>query len=224
MAKAPVCGAVKSRLAKEIGLVKAVALYRCLTARLLRETVHDPRFRTVLAITPDPCLHAPFAAWTTLRGKQRSVRRASVSASGEIAWTCRNPRLAGVHRLPQGLGDIGERMQRTFDRCEKGPLIIIGTDIPFVSAETIADAFRRLASADVIFGPAEDGGYWLVGFRRLLAHPRPFRKVRWSSAQALLDTQKNLSGCRVGFARTLYDVDNAQDYRRYLRDQSERYR
>ena len=60
MAKAPVCGAVKTRLAREIGAVAAVRFARTLCATLLREAARDARFRTVLAVSPDAALHAPF--------------------------------------------------------------------------------------------------------------------------------------------------------------------
>src|SRR5579864_2546730 len=64
MARAPICGAVKKRLATEIGAVRAVALYRSLTGDLLRKVAHDPRFRTVLAIAPGNAVHARFSSWT----------------------------------------------------------------------------------------------------------------------------------------------------------------
>ena len=112
-------------------------------------------------------------------------------------------------------------MQRIFDRFGKGPLIIAGTDIPFIKREMIADAFRRLRGADAVFGRAEDGGYWLVGLRRRPKRLAPFENVRWSSPFALADTLKNLSSHRIAFAATLFDIDTEADYRRFLR---QRYR
>jgi glycosyltransferase A (GT-A) superfamily protein (DUF2064 family) len=106
-------------------------------------------------------------------------------------------------------------MQRLFERLGKGPMIIIGSDIPFVTPALLADAFRRLAGNDAVFGPAEDGGYWLVGLRRRPRMLRPFAGVRWSSQHALADTLANLKGLRVGFAAKLYDIDRAEDYRRF---------
>jgi uncharacterized protein len=195
MARAPVCGAVKTRLAMEIGVVRATALHRLLTARLLREVTRDPRFRTVLAVSPDLAVHARFPAWMQ-----------------------QSPRRGPPMRIKQGKGGLGERMQRIFNRCGRGPLIIVGTDIPFVTAAMIADAFRKFASADAVFGPAEDGGYWLVGLRRRPRCLAPFENVRWSSSHVLEDTIANLPACRIAFARTLYDVDTADNYRRFLRE------
>jgi glycosyltransferase A (GT-A) superfamily protein (DUF2064 family) len=120
-------------------------------------------------------------------------------------------------RVAQGKGGIGQRMQRIFDRNGQGRLIIVGTDIPFVTASVIADALRRLASADAVLGPAEDGGYWLVGLRRRPRRLAPFANVRWSTKHSLGDTLENLTGHRVAFAKTLFDIDTVTDYRRYSR-------
>ncbi len=118
-------------------------------------------------------------------------------------------------RVCQGRGGLGQRMQRIFDRCGQGPLIIVGTDIPFVSSGMIAEAFRRLRSSDAVFGRAEDGGYWLVGLRRRPKRLAPFDNVRWSSRHALADTLNNLAGHRIALAVTLFDIDTEADYRRY---------
>lgn len=189
MTRAPICGAVKTRLGREIGAVKACALYRVMTARLLRAMSREPRVELVLAVTPDRDTWANYAAW------------AAVAPSS---------------RVGQGRGDLGTRMQRLFDCVGRGPLILVGTDIPFITRSVIFDAFRRLASADAVLGPAEDGGYWLVGLRRSPRWLTPFAKVRWSTEHALDDTKRNLARCRVAFAGTLFDIDSAADYRRYL--------
>ena len=107
-------------------------------------------------------------------------------------------------------------MQRIFDRCGRGPLIIVGTDIPFITREIIAKAFRELRRADAVFGRAEDGGYWLVGLRR---RPSASPRSRMSAGPlrfALADTLKNLRAHRIAFAETLFDIDTEADYRRYL--------
>ena len=108
-------------------------------------------------------------------------------------------------------------MQRIFDCCGRGPLLIAGTDIPFITSEMIANAFRSLRRSDAVFGRAEDGGYWLVGLRRRPKRLAPFENVRWSSPWALADTLTNLRTRRVAFAATLFDIDTEADYRRYLR-------
>jgi rSAM/selenodomain-associated transferase 1 len=117
-------------------------------------------------------------------------------------------------RLPQGPGDLGQRMQRVMDRLPPGPAVIIGTDVPTIRAEHIRKAFRMLGSHDAVFGPSPDGGYWLVGLKRTGRVPRVFDGVRWSSAHALADTLRNLSGLRVAKAASLADVDEAADLKR----------
>lgn len=113
--------------------------------------------------------------------------------------------------LPQGRGDLGIRMHRALAACPPGPKLLVGADIPALSAKHIAEAFRLLGNRDVVFGPAEDGGYWLVGARH---RPPHFGKVRWSSPHALADTLDNLpKRVSVGFAARLADVDDADAYR-----------
>jgi hypothetical protein len=234
MAKAPVSGAVNTRLAKDVGAAAATALARTLTATLLREVVPDRRFRTVLAISPDQACHAPFVAWSlTYRLPGTATRALSgIAKSRDVAHRSKRPRtnakaLSGVtiaagqrQRICQGRGDIGQRMQRIFDRWGRGPLIIVGTDIPFITREIIAKAFHQIRRADAVLGSAEDGGYWLVGLRRRPRRLAPFENVRWSSPHALPDTLKNLCSHRIAFAATLFDIDTERDYRRYLRARS----
>ena len=82
-----------------------------------------------------------------------------------------------------------------------------GSDIPAMRPAHIAQAFKLLGSADAVFGRAPDGGYWLVGLRRVPRVLKPFADVRWSGPNTLADTLANLAGKRVAFAATLSDVD-----------------
>ena len=93
-----------------------------------------------------------------------------------------------------------------------GPVVIIGTDMPGIRAGHIRDAFRLLGRHDAVFGPATDGGYWLVGLRRRPRVPRIFQAVRWSSPHALADTLANLRGLSVARVAILSDVDTAEDF------------
>jgi glycosyltransferase A (GT-A) superfamily protein (DUF2064 family) len=90
--------------------------------------------------------------------------------------------------------------------------VLIGTDVPGATAATVARAFRLLGSHDAVFGPATDGGYWLVGLR---GRPPPFDRVRWSTRHALADTLGNLHGARVALLAPLDDIDTPEDYRRW---------
>ena len=114
--------------------------------------------------------------------------------------------------IEQGRGGLGERMQRLFEGNGKGSLIIIGADIPNISPPMIARAFHLLKGHDMVFGPAPDGGYWLVGQRRRPHIVRPFTKVRWSSPHALADTLANIPNASHAFVDELNDIDTGADY------------
>lgn len=183
MARRPGAGRVKTRLARDVGAVEALRLYRRLLGATCRRLAGERRWRTVLALTPD-------------RGVRLRLPAASV--------------------VGQGRGDLGGRMQRLFDRVGCGPLIVVGADIPGIAPAHVAHAFRLLQGHDAVFGPATDGGYWLVGFARRRARLAPFDRVRWSSPHALIDTIANLKGCRVALADTLADLDTGADLVRHM--------
>jgi rSAM/selenodomain-associated transferase 1 len=118
-----------------------------------------------------------------------------------------------VQRIAQGHGDLGRRMSRVLRRYRRAALM--GCDIPEARATDVRAAFHGLGKADAVFGPASDGGYWLIA----LGPRRPadlFGASRWSTCHALADTVKQFRHHRVGFIRCLSDVDTATDYRLYL--------
>ncbi|HHI81795.1 MAG TPA: glycosyltransferase [Rhizobiales bacterium] len=180
MAKKPVAGAVKSRLAKDIGVMGATRFYRTVMAQTIRRLAGDPRWQTRLAVSP-------------------------ATAPGDAVW----PR--NVLCEAQSAGGLGQRMQHILDSARPGPVVIIGTDIPGISRRDIARAFFLLGENDVVFGPASDGGYWLVGARRSPKVPDLFGNVRWSGEHALADTLRNADGLKVGFAAQKTDVDCGAD-------------
>lgn len=183
MAKRPAAGRVKRRLARDIGDVGAARFSRATLAHTILRLGADPRWRTYLAVAPDT----------------------SLMSSG---W----PSGANIVRIPQGGGDLGRRMQRLFDSLPPGPVIIVGSDIPRIRPAHIARAFKLLGSADAVFGPASDGGYWLVGMKRAPRCLRPFDGVPWSTSTALDVTLSNLRGRIIAFAPILRDVDRGEDY------------
>jgi rSAM/selenodomain-associated transferase 1 len=180
-ARAPRLGAVKKRLARDLGAMAALRFHRAQLAATARPLARDGRWRMVLAVTPD-----------------RATAR----------WLDFAPR--GAARVPQGRGDLGARMFRALRRAPEA--VLVGCDIPGLVPADVAAAFRALGRADAVFGPAEDGGYWLVGLgpRR---PARPFARVRWSSEHALADTLANFAGRRVALLRRLRDVDTVEDLR-----------
>ena len=115
-------------------------------------------------------------------------------------------------RIPQGHGDLGDRMARAMYSIPIGPVCVIGADIPGVGPKQIARAFAALGASDAVFGPAPDGGYWLIGLRK--THPLPptiFQDVRWSTEHALADTRASLGGLSVALIDELQDVDTIDD-------------
>jgi len=149
--------------------------------RRLLRRLRDPRWDLVLAVAPD------------------------VAGMRSRVWP------ADLPRVPQGSGDLGQRMARAMQTA-RGPVCVIGADIPGITRPAIADAFAALGRHDAVFGPAPDGGYWLVGLKR--AHPLPqglFAGVRWSTRHALADTCATLGGKRIAMVQTLRDVDTADD-------------
>src|SRR4051812_22125154 len=119
----------------------------------------------------------------------------------------------GLPMRGQGGGDLGQRMGRALARHRRA--VLVGCDIPGLGRADIAAAFRALGRSDAVFGPAEDGGYWLValGPRRPAT---PFRGARWSSEHALSDTLANFAGRKVLLLRPLADVDTLADWRRLV--------
>jgi len=190
MAKQPVAGRVKSRLARSIGVARATGVYRNLMTTTMRTLATDRRWKTWVAVAPD-------------------------TAVCDFYWPY------GVMLFPQGHGNLGQRMQRIFDTVPTGVVIIIGTDIPFISTTDIADAFTQLGSNDLVFGGAGDGGFWLIGARRTPRIPRVFDNVRWSSEHTLADTLANAhtAGLKTGYAATRYDIDIKADYQKWRKAQ-----
>lgn len=118
--------------------------------------------------------------------------------------------------IAQGPGDLGDRLSRVVRSLPPGPVIILGADTPTVSRRDVADAFAALGSHDAVFGPARDGGYWLIGLRRRLRQHLPFAGVRWSTEHALTDTMAAMDGRPVALLRMQEDVDDGPSLRRYL--------
>ena len=182
--KEPLPGAVKTRLARDIGAAAASSWYRRQCKALIRRICYDPRWDSYLAVSPD------------------------ASGLASRVWPQHIP------RIPQGGGDLGARMLRVFGMLPPGPAAIIGSDIPGVTASRVLSAFNLLGRHDAVFGPCVDGGYWLVGMKRLQrSSPRLFEGVRWSSCSALQDSVESFRRARIGFAETLRDVDTFDDLR-----------
>jgi len=172
MAKAPIMGRAKTRLAADIGVTHAKRLYRMMMNSVIRN-VQDPRWETVLMVTPEKAL-------------------------GQV------PEWEGLPQFAQVSGSLTPRLADVF--TGKGPTLVIGTDCPQVNAKDIAQAFQALKSHKAVFGPADDGGFWLMGMNGPVPE-HVFKNVRWSHEDTLSDIEANISG-EVARLRTLIDVDN----------------
>ena len=182
--KEPRPGRVKTRLARGIGAGPAAWWFRRSALGLIGRLARDPRWRVVLAVSPDR------------EGLESRV------------WPARSR----VARAPQGRGDLGARMARALRAAPPGPAVLIGADIPDADAAAVARAFAALGRAEAVFGPTEDGGFWLVGLSGRRPPPPGFlRGARWSSPHALADAVATCGPLRVAFAPTLRDVDEAAD-------------
>lgn len=143
----------------------------------------DPRWEITLAVSPDATVRRRFPG----------------------VWP------DDMARVAQGGGDLGTRQARVFS--SRRPVIVIGTDAPQVTRADIANALKCLKGHDAVIGPAEDGGYWLLGLNAP-APPGVFEDIRWSHEETRADLEKRLKAYRlsnIAHLRTLRDVDEAGD-------------
>ncbi len=183
--KEPVPGRVKTRLGRDMGMTASARWFRHQALGLIRSMAGDARWQTVLAVAPD---------------------RAGLESR---VWP------AHLARWPQGAGDLGARMGRVFRTFPPGPIVVVGADIPGITPDLIDRAFRALGDHDAVFGPAEDGGYWLVGLKRSHRTPPGFMQgVRWSSDHTYTDTVATLpADWRIARIEPLPDIDTLADLR-----------
>jgi len=145
-----------------------------------------------------------------------------------LAYTPRGTRdemaaLAGPRwqlRLQQGR-DLGERLAHAFAsrlRTRGDRVVIIGSDSPLLSPERLEEAFAALERSDLVIGPCDDGGYYLIGLRRWV--PGLLAGIRWSTDLAFADTVTNANW--LGFSRAVleshYDVDDFRGLQRLIDD------
>jgi hypothetical protein len=186
-AKAPVPGAVKTRLAPVLGEAGAAELHRWLTRRALATAQASGACAVSLWCAPD-CAHPFFAE-------------------------CQSDYGVALHE--QSGADLGARMLATFEALlDDGPVLLMGSDCPSVSDTDLRSAAASLLTHDVVLQPAEDGGYVLVGMRR--AVPQMFEGIAWSTATVMRDTRRRLRAAGATWREmpTRWDVDRPEDVAR----------
>lgn len=186
MTRRPRWGCGKQRLTASLGSGAAWHFQRFALEALLRRLGNDRRWDLEVAMTPD------------------------IAARGSGHWTLGHP------RIPQGRGDLGDRMLRQL-RCDPrrfGPRLVVGADIPGIERRVIAEAFHLLKSHDWVLGPAEDGGFWAIGARSRPWRTPDLRDIAWGTSRALEETRARLSGS-LAFLPRLADVDEPAELRRW---------
>jgi len=190
-AKAPVPGEVKTRLIPRLGAEGAARLHAALIVRSL-ETARAAGLGSAELCCAPQADHPFFA-------------------------TCAER--FGVARTAQIAGDLGARMSAAFDRVvpDAGQVLLMGTDCPALTPEHLREAADALAGGlDAVLGPAEDGGYVLVGLVR--PSPRVFEGIEWGGSNVLRDTRTRLAtlGWRWHELAELWDVDRPADLARLV--------
>lgn len=117
-----------------------------------------------------------------------------------------------MHLVPQPAGDLTARLTAAIDPA---PVIFFGADTPDLSREIVAAAIDALVSHDVVIGPAEDGGYYLIGLRE--AHRDLLEGIDWSTERVFGQTlaKASAAGLSAHILPTLYDCDRPEDLARW---------
>ena len=182
----PELGKCKTRLAKSIGDIEALDVYKI----LLQHTANV--------------------------SKQVNTNRYayySVKVRDNDLWDNKH-----FSKKQQFGSDLGERMQNAFQDCfDAGhdKVIIIGSDLLDLSSEIIEEAYHKLDKNDAVIGPAEDGGYYLLGLRK--SFPNVFDINNWGTETVYKQTRKKLISKKVYVLETLNDIDYVEDLKPYPR-------
>jgi len=180
----PELGKVKSRLAQGVGQENALEIYK----KLLQHT-HD----VVIQIN--------------------CVRRIgySVAIRSNDLWED-----SLFKKFQQQGDDLGQRMEQAYrDAFNQGheKVIIIGSDLYDLRPHHITQAFEALKNNDIVIGPAQDGGYYLLGMKKIL--PAIFKNKKWGTETVLQETLTHLQEHKVRTLETLNDIDYANDLKPY---------
>ena len=182
-AKQPLAGRVKTRLAHETDPAWAAQVAAALLADVLQRVAAIPVQRVIAFAPVEAC--AFFAS----------------AANGQFELEA------------QEGGDLGQRLRGFIERQKADAVVVIGTDSPTLPVAFIEQAFVALETADLVLGPAGDGGYYLIGCGRRV--PPVFDDIAWSSASVLAETVGRLAdpSWRLALLPPWYDIDTLTDWR-----------
>ena len=187
--KAPVPGRVKTRLARDLGPGAALAAYRLLVEREL-DAIAQVEF--------------PVELWVNGDSDNDTVKH----------WS-------GRYALPvrrQSSGDLGRKMLEAISRCCAAGRagIVVGSDLPAVDASYVEQAALLLKERDLVLGPAEDGGYALIGMKTPVA--ALFSGIDWGTDRVYRQTRNKAGrlGLSIGDLPMTWDVDTLADWQRFL--------
>ncbi len=185
-AKAPLAGVAKTRLIPALGPQGAADLARQMLSHTLNQALAAGAQAVELCMSP---------------------------ASSDPAWQGVSLPQA-VERSDQGEGDLGARMSRAMERAlaqQQGPVLLMGTDCPALSASHILEASRQLEHHDAVLVPVADGGYVLIGLRA--RWPGLFTGMAWSTPAVAFETLRRMAseGLRVWQGPVLHDIDEPAD-------------
>ena len=198
MAKWPRFGSCKTRLSKDIGKKNALKIQR----KMLNHTLS-----------------------VSIYLKEQEIAEISIAITGlgfnSSKRFCRD---FGINNFYfQGEGCLGEKMKRQIFKSrrnsrtyQKKNIIFIGTDLPNLCHMDIVKTISKLEKKDIILGPSNDGGYWLIAFsKRFISNNNylPFITIDWSSSDVLKQTIDNLNQqkVKIDFLNTKVDIDTLND-------------
>jgi rSAM/selenodomain-associated transferase 1 len=190
-AKAPIPGEVKTRLCPPLTPDEAASLHGTLVLDTIERTKNLPGVSLYVAGAPD---HAhPF--FKVLEGRY------------------------GAKLLPQRGPDLGTRMRWAMqDAFEQGvqDVILTGTDLPTLPRAHLTEALKLIKTHDVVLGPTPDGGYYLIGLRRMI--PDLFDGIAWSTASVFAETKKKIesAGLSLGLLPECRDLDTLEDLKAFI--------
>ncbi|GAQ90571.1 hypothetical protein KFL_006570060 [Klebsormidium nitens] len=194
-ARLPVPGKVKTRLAAGIGPEAAASFYKAMAEQIVVESAKCNTNIVRYLFHSEPNDREGVQEWMAALGQKDTLKL----------------------RVQSTKGDVGGRMRDAFEEVFKtgvDQVVLIGTDIPDLTADVMERAFKALETADVVLGPAADGGYYLIGLKRL--HEVLFEGIPWSSSETRAATiaAAERAGLRVAPSSslpTLADIDTLDD-------------